>query len=198
MAKTTVHIDQRKLLGELSAGKNLKVTSNIVKTEVDKKIKKSQDDLIIEYENHPVTQEIDGGPSASNISGTLGGRGNLFSFIGFNRGTNPTAVVKTRLARPIKSKVLKAGFGRFTVQLDAPTKKELEESTPIPWSIGRSWLDGVEKGISGLGRYMFKSANVRSSRSGRAIQVTKSKGGRFRNTPYVSKMLNNFYRRLSK
>ena len=77
MAKTTVHIDQRKLLGELSAGKNLKVTSNIVKTEVDKKIKKSQDDLIIEYENHPVTQEIDGGPSASNISGTLGGRGNL-------------------------------------------------------------------------------------------------------------------------
>lgn len=82
MAKTTVHIDKRKLLGELSAGRNLKVTSNIVKTEVDKKIKKSQDDLVREYENHPVTQEIDAGPNASNSSGTLDGKGNLFLLSG--------------------------------------------------------------------------------------------------------------------
>tara|TARA_Y100001938_G_C8099738_1_gene440707 strand:+ start:1505 stop:2101 length:597 start_codon:yes stop_codon:yes gene_type:complete len=198
MAKTTVHIDKRKLLGELSAGRNLKVTSNIVKTEVDKKIKKSQDDLVREYENHPVTQEIDAGPNASNSSGTLDGKGNLFSFIGFNRGDNPTAPVKARLARPIKSKVSKASFGNFKVEVDAATKQELEEVSPIPWSIGRSWLDGIEKGISGLGRYIFKGSNVKSSRSGTAIQVTKSKGGRFKNTSYISKMLNNFYKRISK
>ena len=198
MAKTTVHIDQRKLLGELSAGRNLKVTSNIVKTEVDKKIKKSQDDLVREYENHPVTKEIDAGPNASNSSGTLGGKGNLFSFIGFNRGDNPTAPVKARLARPIKSKVSKGSFGLFKVEVDAATKQELEEVSPIPWSIGRSWLDGIEKGISGLGRYLFKGSNLKSSRSGTALQVTNSKGGRFQNTSYISKMLNNFYKRLSK
>ena len=198
MAKTTVHIDQRKLLGELSAGRNLKVTSNIVKTEVDKKIKQSQDELVKEYENHPVMQEIDAGPNASNSSGTLGGKGNLFSFIGFNRGDNPTAPVKAKLARPIKSKVSKGSFGRFKVEVDAATKQELEEATPIPWSIGRSWLDGIEKGISGLGKYIFKGSNVKSSRSGTAIQVTGSRGGRFKNTSYISKMLNNFYKRLSK
>ena len=197
MAKTTVHINQRKLLGELSAGRNLKVTSNIVKTEVDKKIKESQTELVKEYENHPVTQEIDAGPNASNSSGTLDGKGNLFSFIGFNRGDNPTAVVKQRLNRPIRTKVSKGSFGRFKVETDAPTKQELEQNTPIPWSIGRSWLDGIEKGISGLGRYIFKGSGVKS-RSGTAIQVTGSKGGRFKNTSYISKMIKDFYSRLKK
>ena len=35
--------------------------------------------LVDRFRNHPVTQEIEGGPSASNSSNTLGGRGNLFS-----------------------------------------------------------------------------------------------------------------------
>ena len=198
MPKTVVHINQKKLLGELTAGANLKVTSNIVKEEVDKKIAESQNQLIKEFEDHPVTQEIDQGASANNISGTLGGRGNLFSFIGFEQQSDPTAVIKERLSRPIKSKVQKALFGRFKVEIDAPTKKELEERTPIPWNSGRSWLDGIEKGISGLGQYFFRSSGVKS-RSGKGIQISGAKqGGKFSNTSYISKMLKDFLSRLKK
>ena len=39
--------------------------------------------MIAKFLNHPVTIEIKGGIDASNISGTLSGITNLYSFIGF-------------------------------------------------------------------------------------------------------------------
>ena len=36
-----------------------------------------------EFDRHPITRELQQGPSSTNLSGTLGGTGNLFSFIGF-------------------------------------------------------------------------------------------------------------------
>ena len=40
-----------------------------------------RDQFLEDYEEHPVTQEIEGGPDAPNSSGTLSGITNLFSFI---------------------------------------------------------------------------------------------------------------------
>ena len=40
-------------------------------------------EMIKEFLNHPVTKEIKGGIGSENISGTLGGITNLYSFIGF-------------------------------------------------------------------------------------------------------------------
>ena len=45
--------------------------------------------MIQEFLNHNVTKEINLGPNAENISGTLSGYGNLFSFIGFEKGDDP-------------------------------------------------------------------------------------------------------------
>jgi len=45
--------------------------------------------MISEFLNHPITVEIKTGPYAENISGTLNGYGNLFSFIGFSDGDDP-------------------------------------------------------------------------------------------------------------
>ena len=56
-----------------------KMVRDIVQEEVEKEKALFQQD----FESHPVTQELDGGENASNISGTLGGYGNLFSFLGF-------------------------------------------------------------------------------------------------------------------
>ena len=49
----------------------------------DKKFRQSKDMLMRDFNEHPVTREIEGGVSAGNVSGTLAGYGNLFSFIGF-------------------------------------------------------------------------------------------------------------------
>ena len=47
-----------------------------------------------EFLNHPVSKEISEGPEGANISGTLGGYGNLFSFIGFEEGRKPISEIE--------------------------------------------------------------------------------------------------------
>ena len=64
--------------------------------------------LMSEFENHPVTQEIEAGPGTSNISGTLNGYGDLFSYIGFDAGDNPIMAIKIILE---KQKYLMALLG---------------------------------------------------------------------------------------
>ena len=49
------------------------------------------------FESHPVTREFDSGPDASNLSGALGGYGNLFSYIGFYSGEDPLAAITSYL-----------------------------------------------------------------------------------------------------
>ena len=72
---------------------------------VEPQIDKKQELLVKQFKTHPVTIEIDGGPLARNSSGTLGGYGNLFSFIGFSSGSDPTAIIKKIFSEKIKFKV---------------------------------------------------------------------------------------------
>ena len=57
-------------------------------------------EMIDEFENHPVTKEIEGGVDSENLSDTLRGKfknesgKNLFSFIGFLAGTYPIAQIR--------------------------------------------------------------------------------------------------------
>jgi len=68
--------------------------SQKVKILVDEYIAKNTEQMVNEFENHPVTKEIESGPEATNITNTLGGAGNLFSYIGFEEGSNPIEVIK--------------------------------------------------------------------------------------------------------
>ena len=65
-----------------------------VATENFKKVKR---EMIEEFLANPITQEILAGPEGSNISGTLGSVGNLFAFIGFERGEQPISPILTLL-----------------------------------------------------------------------------------------------------
>ena len=49
---------------------------------------------LADFDRHPVTRELKQGPDGANISGTLGGIGNLFSFIGFYSSDKPTDLVR--------------------------------------------------------------------------------------------------------
>ena len=66
---------------------------NKFKKEVDKKFKRIKNEMIKEFLQLPVTQELLQGPDGLNISGTLGGVTNLFAFIGFDKGDQPIAPI---------------------------------------------------------------------------------------------------------
>jgi hypothetical protein len=154
------------------------------------KIKK---EMVEEFRNHPVTVEIKNGPDAENTSGTLNGYGNLFSFIGFDEGDNPTDNIEglLNLSRIEYSQETKEGF---LMKIYLPSKQEIFSETPMPWAKGRSWAEGIEKGISGFGRYL--NSDRLNSRSGTGIEVDSViRKGKFNNTTYISALLNKYTKR---
>ena len=159
-----------------------------------KEFKKIKAEMMAEFLGNPVTQEIMEGPQAPNISGTLGGVSNLFAFIGFDAGENPIAPILALLENTTleyKQEVAAKNIGvSFNVTL--PTAEDIFAITPLPWATGRSWAQGIERGLSGLGYLLRKN----KGRSGAAIQRrVKVRGGKFHNTPYISAFLKKYRKR---
>ena len=166
---------------------------NKFKKEVDKKFKRIKNEMIKEFLQLPVTQELLQGPDGLNISGTLGGVTNLFAFIGFDKGDQPitpilqllenTSIEYSKELRQIKN------IG-ISYNVNLPTSEQIFAITPMPWAVGRSWAKGIETGISGLGYLLRKNSR---GRSGAAIQSrVKVRGGRFKNTAYISAFINKY------
>lgn len=163
-----------------------------VKSLIEDQFEKIKDKYIDEFLNHPVTQEIKGGINASNISGTLNNITNLYSFIGFDEGTDPIEPIEQLLEKSNYRIMYNYNSGESTVIFDIPTAAQIFAITPMPWAVGRSWARGIETGISGLGYYLKK---VKNSRSGLGIQSTIQQvrtGASFKNTKYISDLINRF------
>ena len=196
MAKISVNINKAALTASMTEGRNRSSVSSLIRQEWQKKIIDAQNQMVQAYEEDPVTVEIDGGVYSSNSSSTLGGKGNLFSFIGFEKGSDPTQPVKQLLRNKINFSVKALTNGNFKIEIAAPTKETLYSISPIPWNPGRSWLDGIEKGISGLGSYVYRDSPT--SRSGQGIQTKTNLGGRFSNRSYMSTILKEFQKNVSR
>ena len=111
-------------------------------------------EMLDEFNNHPVTQEIDMGPKIRYQSKFLRGYGDLFSFIGFDKNDNPTEPVR-RLIRGMRLfSVTSKGLDWIYEIRNFPTAQDIFNETPIPWKDGMSWAKGIEEGISGLGQYL--------------------------------------------
>jgi hypothetical protein len=161
---------------------------------VQDKFNKIKNQLIQEFLNHPITQEIQAGPNATNISGTLNGKGNLFSFIGFYEGDNPIQDI-LNILESIEIKFIKDIKSGNQFSINFPDSKDIFAATPMPWATGRSWAKGIESGISGLGFYMFKKSP--QSRSGEAIQTSVTLNRvKFKNTKYISALLVKYRKQL--
>ena len=181
-----------------------------VATKVGKDIFETEKAILLkEFVFHPVSEEIQAGPDAENTSGTLGGYGNLFSFIGFSPGSNPVDEVLDLLRILTKFKGAKPSRGfknSLEISVSIPTLEDFKLSTPMPWESGRSWVLGIERGISGFGSYMYeRTYGDINSRSGSAIQVKRPprydspqriRPGGFRNAKYMSDLVVKFYKRL--
>jgi hypothetical protein len=182
--------------------KSLKINeaqlSNLAYGAALSKFKAVKEETLEEFDDHPVTKELKGGPAAENLSQSLPD-GNLFSFIGFPAETDPTEPVRRALEEKLsltkKFTVAKKGnlYSYFFV-VQEPTFKDLEQVSPMPeWTTG-SWLRKLEDGISGLQHYIF--GVFRRSRSGTGLQVKgRVKSGRFRGIKYISEILQNFRRK---
>ena len=200
MASFKVRIDKASLMSELSNTENSKSMRTLLEQTVEARVEKSKKEMANDFANHPVTKELDNGPSSSNISNTLGGYGNLFSFIGFNSQEQPVTQIKNELQKPVKIKARKSIFsnGRFKVETNIPTQESLEDSGKIPWSTGLSWIKGIEEGISGLGFFIFKKDGGLSSRSKTGVQTKADKGRQFKPTLYLTKIYKDFFDSIKK
>ena len=154
--------------------------------------------MLAEFDRHMITQEILNGSRAVNISGTLDGYGNLFSFIGFHRDSHPVEELRELLliATEFHQGPYKKNVWSFGVKL--PTKAAIEKVTQMPWEPGNSWAFGVETYISGLSSYMYK--RWMGSRSGMGFQLPyeNQEDATFQGQPYITEILRNFRARINK
>ncbi len=166
------------------------------------------------FDSHDVTQELDAAAEdpvgTDNISNTLkglnhaGGR-NLFGFIGFDAGDTPTDNIRDFLdersdglgptIKYVRGSQVKNLVFSFVIQ--APNKKAIYDSTPLPWLDGNvSWAERIEIGLPGLGNYLNKPEQ-KNSRSTAGIQVKRTihEAARFKNRSYLTEIFGDFLAR---
>lgn len=161
----------------------------------------AQNDLIDDFENHPISRELKEGaedPNAENSSDTLSGRGNLFTFIGFEEGRDPVEEVKEVLQKGVRMDSIpiieeSGNKVKFKFRVYLPTEDVLDEASPVPWGLGKSWIKGIERGISGLGQYIYWKAK---GRSGGGLQSRhKIRAISYKPMEYLSVLFRNFVSR---
>lgn len=221
-------IDRKQLMTELvAAAPSLRKEAEAI---VDRRyFQPAVQNLKDEFEKHPVTTEIRGGIDAKNDSGTLESdfrpapRGkkqkaarddysppNLFSFIGFDAGSDPTAELAKLLdpKSPGGPRLEYLGTNRdslvFQFQVSAPDWSAIEKVTPLPWTqeSNISWAVRIERGLAGIGYFLnAKRPGVRgagsASHGGIQVQTQLRSGNRFRPVKYLSTLFNRFLRRAS-
>lgn len=145
-----------------------------------------------EFVNHPVTKEISDGPEADNSSGTLGGYGNLFSFIGFEEGRRPIQEIEEALESMFSFNRAANTTLSLTFKITYPDINKLKKYSTLAWAFGGSWISGIEKGIPNFAQYVYGDT-ILTSRSGSGIQSKNDlRGVNFIPVPYLTPMLEKF------
>lgn len=182
---------------------------DIVKLDFETK----RDEFLDEFDRHPVTQEIENGPSAyssdSEISST---GGNLFSLLGFFKEQRPITFLRQYLKRTIRLGNVRPGKSQgdhllYETPVEMPTLGDIDNytatdpETRLEWD-GRGFTQLIRNGITGLPRYLFslvKDFSRIPSRSGPAIQVKNSPihQGSVGPIKYVDELLANLRARIN-
>lgn len=174
---------------------------------VAEKVDRGVDAMLDAFEDHPVTKEIDAGEYADNSSGTLDGYGNLFTFIGFYLQDENPVYIARELLKDVKYAIFserkqKEGV-RYSFRVRLVNEKTIKDLSPLPWEPGLSWIQGIEKGISGFGFYMYKRFPEGRSTEGLQAkspsgQLRRIRGGNFKPMPYFSEFYKEFEKEFNK
>ena len=164
---------------------------------------------LADFDRHPVTRELKQGPQGMNVSHTLGGVGNLFSYIGFYSHEDPVGLVREVLKAHLdihgRQRKIRGhrGVKAYRYSVNFPTLTSFDGAAQMPWETGNSWIKGIEKGISGFSSYMYYRSGegeflAEKSRSGKALQSKREvRVGFFRPTKYISEILDKYRKRLN-
>ena len=192
-------INSRSILAKVLAADK---TRQAALQKVQARFNAAKAELITEFEESPVTQELDAGPALEDSRVLPGGYGNLFSFLGFMQGSKPTQPVRELLdrIRLIQKPTLEED--RWVFRIRVPDKEDLDNASPMVWEAGRSWIDAVTYGIGTFSHYMFSLTQNRfkNSHSTTAVQVKPNLRGTaayFSGVGYVIGMLGRFKRKVS-
>lgn len=151
--------------------------------------------ILGEFRRLKISQEIIEGPEGE--SGLLN-YGNLFSFLGFNKGDKPVDELITFLRANIqideKVPIINYSNGviNYSFTVSSPTEEDIESVTPLEWDRNRSWLREIEDGASGFSFYIFKKYFDKStgSRSTTGLQSKRGvRSGEFGPRPYLSTLM---------
>ena len=170
--------------------------------QAQEEMSKIKQELLEDYNDHPVTKELEAGADSENISQTLNGVGNLTTYIGFQEGSNPTEPVRDKLKTvSLNPKVrISNNDSNLSFEFDviAPSIEEIESVGSLPFEQGNSWIRGIENGISGFGAYIY-GRMFKNSRSGKGLQGRRSfRQGDFRPVSYMSEIMNKFYTKIKR
>ena len=180
--------------------KKLKVSKgaiNASRKKAKQALDKAKKAYMDEFDNHPITKELSAGIHTGNTSGTLGGYGNLRTFMGFS--SNPIPVLREILKRgfSVKKEIpAKRANEIRTFVFSFPDKAYLQANTSalhLEFESSRNWVLAIERGISGFSNYMYKK--FRGGKSGKGVQIkgTINRGmSAFKPTPYRSTFENAF------
>lgn len=186
MGKTKVVINQSNFNREVSKKARKQILA-ATRKEAVKTVELAQKELLEEFNNHPVTRELDSGD------------GFLFSFIGFEEGSRPTESIRELLQRKISLSRAKVSSKNLDVVYSFNYVDEEDifnpDVTPMPWASGISWARGIEFGISGLGRFL--RGDFKGSRSGGGIQAEENvRTATYKKQSYIRRLISNFKRKI--
>lgn len=191
-------VNTKSILAKVLAAEKTKLAAL---RQVQEKFDRAKSELLTEFETSPVTQEIDQGPELTTSSVLPGGYGNLYSFLGFIAGSNPTGPVRQLLNNIRLVKKPTMGEDAWVFRINIPDKADFDDASPMTWEAGRSWIDAVTHGLGTFSHYMFSLTNNRftRSKSGTAVQVSTNLRGTaayFTGVGYVIGMLGRFKRKM--
>jgi hypothetical protein len=148
--------------------------------------------MLRQFNEHPITEEIESGRNAVNLSGTLDGYGNLFSFIGFPSDERPVADLRALLQESVTFRQTIFRDMTFYFRVSVPDRQDVEAASQMPWEPGNSWAYEVERGISGANHYMYKKWLQGRSKTGVQIPVENMEDLTFSPKPYITEILQDF------
>lgn len=182
----SIKVNKQALLNSISKhfAKEDKAITSIARETANKKFMIAKNATLRAFNSHQVTKEIEAGP---NADGGIIGRGNLFSFLGFDYGATPIENLRTFLQDSVQMQAIPTYNGRikrYYFKVYAPDSDNIADATrdDLDWGTFDSWVYALEEGVDNLNNYLFSTrrAPIPGSRSTTGLQTKKplaSNGG---------------------